>query len=220
MIVVGRKSAFESARGMATQFEGLARTGSGFAVTWQSVSNWTYFLERSSNLRAHPAFLTLAANIPGQAGTTSYTDTSALGAGPFFYRVGVQTGSTQVQTSLSIISFARLQQYGLPTYGSADVTDPDGNGMNNWQEWIAGTNPRDAASVLRILSLTNDASGRTITWQAATNVPYYLQCSTNLGAQPPFVSIGSNVVGQTSNLSFTDTNAVGKGPFFYRVGVQ
>ncbi len=194
--------------------------GSGLTVTWQSVSNRTYFLERSSNLGAQPAFLTLATNIPGQSGTTSYTDTNALGAGPFFYRVGVQTSSNQLQTSLSIISFAWLQQYGLPTDGSADFTDSDGDGMNNWQEWIAGTNPLDASSVLKILSLSNDVSGLTITWQSVSNVPYYVQRSTNLSAQPPFASIVSNIVGQTGTISFTDTNAAGNGPFFYRVGVQ
>jgi len=30
----------------------------------------------------------LATNLPGEPGTTTYTDTNAVGAGPLFYRVG------------------------------------------------------------------------------------------------------------------------------------
>jgi hypothetical protein len=47
-----------------------------------------YFLERSTNLDAVPAFQTLATNIAGHWETTSYTDTNAVGA--LFYRVGVE----------------------------------------------------------------------------------------------------------------------------------
>jgi len=48
-----------------------------------------YFLERSASLATPPAFTSLATNIPGQYGTTTYADTNGIGSGPFFYRVGV-----------------------------------------------------------------------------------------------------------------------------------
>ena len=63
-------------------------TGTNVVVVWQSVVGVNYFLERSTSLTP-PAFSALATNIPGQQGTTSFTDTNASGTGPFFYRVGV-----------------------------------------------------------------------------------------------------------------------------------
>ena len=63
-------------------------TSTNATVAWQSVVGVNYFLERSTNLTS--PFSLLATNITGQAGTTSYADTNAAGAGRFFYRVGVQ----------------------------------------------------------------------------------------------------------------------------------
>ena len=60
------------------------------AVTWESVTNRTYFLERSINFERQPTFSTLATNIVSQPGTTGYTGTNAVGSRFLYYRVGVE----------------------------------------------------------------------------------------------------------------------------------
>ena len=62
--------------------------GTNVTVSWQSVAGVDYFLERSTNLWASPPFTPLTTGIPGQAGTTSFTDTNAAPLSPLFYRVG------------------------------------------------------------------------------------------------------------------------------------
>jgi len=61
----------------------------GVTVTWQSVAGVTYLLERSTNLSASPPFTLMGPNLPGQPGTTTYTDTNAASLAPLFYRVAV-----------------------------------------------------------------------------------------------------------------------------------
>ena len=131
----------------------------------------------------------------------------------------VDMGAYEFQNPASSISYAWLQQFGLPTDGSADSLDSDSDGLNNMQEWRVGTNPTNAGSVLQLLSPTNSGGGLMVTWQSATNINYLLQRTLSLTAAN-FQTIATNIPGQSGSTSYRDTNAPAPGPWFYRVGVQ
>jgi hypothetical protein len=184
-----------------------------------------------SNFTNAPLFVNLAAgdfhlqsnspciNSGNNAFITSATD---LDGNPRIVGGTVDIGAYEYQTPVSQISYVWLDQYGLPIVAGIDTSDLDGSGMTVYQDWIAGLNPTNSLSVLAMLppAPTNSPAGLIASWQSVSGIIYFLQSSTNLGAQPAFSSIQSNIVGQAGTTSYTDTNAVGTGPYFYRVGVQ
>jgi hypothetical protein len=131
----------------------------------------------------------------------------------------VDLGAYEFQPGVSGEFIAWLQQHGLPTDGSADAADADGDGMNNFQEWGSGTDPTNSLSALRLLSVAPVSGGLSLTWQSVTGVNYFVQRSPDLAIPQSFVTIATNLPGSAGATSFNDTNAVGDGPLFYRVGV-
>ena len=153
------------------------------------------------------------------AGNNAYVSgTTDLDGNPRVVGYAVDAGAYE-KSPASVIPNAWLTQYGFPNDGSVDYLDSDGTGMNNWEKWIAGLNPTNPASVFILQSPAITVTNATLTWSSVANVTYYVQRSGDLSA-PNFSSIQSNLVGQAGFTSYTDTNAVGNGPFFYRVGVQ
>jgi hypothetical protein len=65
-------------------------TDLGIAISWQSVTNHNYFVERGRNGSYSEQFETLATNILGNKGITTYTDTNTVNIRAAIYRVGTQ----------------------------------------------------------------------------------------------------------------------------------
>ncbi len=128
----------------------------------------------------------------------------------------VDIGAYEYQGSGSLISYAWLQHFALPTDGSADYTDADADGHNNWQEWRCQTNPTNALSALKLISALPTENGVTVTWQSISGVGYFLERSTDLFH---FSTIVTNISGHADLTSYDDINVAPSLSHFYRVGV-
>jgi hypothetical protein len=155
------------------------------------------------------------------AGNNAYvTSTSDLDGNPRIVGGTVDIGAYEFQSPSSLLSYAWAQQYGLPTDGTADFTDDDGDGHNNWQEWRADTNPTNALSALRMVGVTDSESGLNVAWQSVSTRSYFLERATHFGNASPFQSIATNIAGASGTRTYTDTIGTSGGPYFYRVGVH
>ncbi len=113
----------------------------------------------------------------------------------------VDIGAYEFQSPVSQISYAWLQQYGLPINSLADTADPDGDGVDNYHEWLANSDPTNPFSFPPPLTLIPYEANVILTWptnaygftvQSTTNLNSLSGWTTNSPA--PVVIGGQNVV--------------------------
>lgn len=135
--------------------------------------------------------------------------------------ISLSNASAFVQTDS--IQQGALAPDGLPiawllqNFGTTNVdanADPDGDGMSNLQEYLAGTNPTDSNSVLRITFVARDPAlqNTTLDWLSVPTRAYAVQSRPSLSSgtwiDTSLLGLGAN------NLTFMDTST---NTDFYRI---
>ena len=110
----------------------------------------------------------------------------------------------------------------LTYFGTTNInanSDPTGKGMTIGQDYVAGTNPNNANSVLRIIaeSFAIGGTNASLTWDSEPTRLYYILENTNLAGvtwQDSPRGLIAPSASSTTTAGFTDTNAAAR---FYRV---
>ena len=148
------------------------------------------------------ANLRLQSNSPCiNAGNNSYvTNATDLDGNPRIAGGTVDIGAYEFQSPASMISYAWLQQFNLPINPATDTADPDGDGVNNYREWLAGSDPTNPFSFPPLLTLIPYGANVILTWPTNA-VGFTLQSTTNLfspvwntNSPAPVVIGGQNVI--------------------------
>jgi parallel beta-helix repeat protein len=102
---------------------------------------------------------------------------------------------------------------------SCAACDPDHDGMSNWQEFLAGTDPTNAASVLRISTLTLTNSDVTISFQSVTGINYRLDVREDVETGGWSV-LANGILGNGAVMRITDPGIMAVPRQFYRLSVD
>ncbi len=211
-------------------------TGNSETVTTASpaqvvtVSGQSYFIVKvpfeTRSIQGGPSLTATPTTLALTAANTAYTLTAKAGTATATLTTGKTTliygaPSQGLIDRIDLTLGETYEQWSQRLFGSlvSQTADADGDGRSNYDEYLAGTNPLDPSSRLMVKSFTPiRGGGFTITWDTVSGKSYRIERSTSL-APNQWTSLQSDVPGDGTLKSFTDTNPGTAARLFYRIGV-
>jgi hypothetical protein len=99
-----------------------------------------------------------------------------------------------------------------------DSADPDGDGWNNAREFIAGTDPNDRASLLRMSQIQASGNDMRLGFPTVSGKTYRLERSDNL-QEGSWTTVEDDIAGTGSEIQVTDPGGAAQTKRFYRIVV-
>ena len=156
----------------------------------------------------------------GFAGPNTFTYVANDGWRDSNLATGTVTVTAQYTLGDGIPDWWRMLHFGCTNCPQAAATaDPDADGMNNKQEFGAGTDPNDGRSRLRIFAFNVADGSPVLSFESLLGNHYGFEFSDNLGLGP-WTPLNTNIWGRTDATTVTDPNAASHPQRFYRVRTQ
>jgi hypothetical protein len=118
----------------------------------------------------------------------------------------------------------QMQHFGCTNCPEAAAeADPDGDGFSNMQEYLAGTDPTNSSSAMRITSIRAEGDDLRVSWTVVSNRTYEVQVavdSADAGFTNEFVNLATVVVPLDAVIAETnhiDSGAMTNAARYYRV---
>jgi len=172
-------------------------------------------------------------------GGSGHGTNDGIGAGARFYQpagiavdatgalVVADTSNNRISKGVGVTAFGawQLEYFGCTACpNAAPDADPLAKGMSNWNQFLAGLNPTNPASVFRITELSHTGSDLVITWKTAGRSTNVVQAAKGIPSDSlgnSFTDISGPIIISVSGDTTTNYTELGggtNGPArFYRV---